>query len=103
MSENFAFGENKVDDCECPAVAAGCSLDNDLAIIAGEYDWKIEKKLEDSEFDAETYRNRRGIVDEENAKQCWLEVLEEIETDKSLEQAYEKGQKVAEDLGWLDE
>jgi hypothetical protein len=91
----FAFGLDEVDGCECPASRCGYSpKDADLSKkIAQEYDTILTDET----------GNYEGIVDEETAKEAWLEANEEISDGQAgVSAEAEVGAKIAEELGWLE-
>lgn len=99
----FAFGYNMVDDCPCPAMAAGYCPDNGVAItdVAEHYD----------EIAASQQPDVEGTISEELAKQYWQMAMEEIasiindETRSDYTREYHQGawtvgMEVAAELGW---
>jgi hypothetical protein len=90
----FAFGQNKVDHCECPARSAGFShseIDHpDMLDGIRYYDNQLRKETDLDE----------GIVSEETAKEAWLDAIESCEMKNMNESAY-RLEMVAEKLGWV--
>ena len=92
----FAFGDNRVDDCECPAVAAGFSPERDSHLLnfIAHYDAIAQ-------FNAK--KPSTGTLSEHNSKACWLHTIRELEKSRYLIdlQAADAGRAVAIELGWL--
>ena len=90
----FAYGYDTVDDCPCPALAAGFSpnsVDGSIE-IAEEYDEILKEK----------YEKHEGTVTEEQAKAAWFEAIEVFEkkNDTYYHGTVEVGEQIARELGW---
>jgi hypothetical protein len=97
----FAYGNNEVHDCECPAVSAGYSPTsvntNSSLTVACHFDYLVK------EMDLE---NKSKLLSEDEAKEVWERMLEEYE-EEVLEHGgsihvYEVAKDIAEKLGWDD-
>lgn len=96
QKRDFAFGDSIVDDCQCPALTAGRTMDHDSVIEPAEWYDNILGE----------YHARRGVVDEETAKTAWLQMIEDLEeyyVDYHGYSAFEatEAREIAEDLGWM--
>lgn len=96
---DFAYGQNHVDDCHCPAITAGFSP------TGTRKEDHIPGLLEAAEHYDSILSNRSGmrigIVDEATAQEAWIEMLE-----NALNQDWQRKHaalKVALELGWCDE
>jgi len=98
----FAYGENHVDSCPCPATAAGYSPTSNLLalLVAKQYDEQLKESSSDS-----------GTVDEETAKEAWKAAVEYYQrtADHPPKQEYKDwyqeradvGKEIARELGWM--
>jgi len=88
----FAFGKNKVNECECPALAAGFDPREQKAAeeVAVEYDGVCEL--------LRTGHDKYGKIQEKEAKEAWLRAVSGCPKDSGKRKV---GEKVAEKLGWL--
>ena len=88
----FAFGGNSYEGCYCPAIMAGFNPDSDDTLwVAEMYDEILAAELSLA----------NGTVDEETAKEAWLDAIDRLErADTTDEEALEAARKVAERLGW---
>jgi hypothetical protein len=97
--DDFAYGRNQVNDCHCPALAAGFNPENTSPDA-------IRGMLEATEHYDSILKNRSngertGVVDERTAQEAWIEMLEQ-----SLNRGWQRKNaalKVALELGWCDE
>lgn len=97
----FAYGNDEVDGCGCPAVEAGYSptgpeSDGSLT-LATHFDFLV-KEME--------LKNETNLLLEDTAKEVWKEMLEEYEKE-ILEHGgsvhvYEVAKDIAKQLGWND-
>lgn len=117
MSE-YAYGANEVEGVGCPATQAGFNptemfercYHRGYGRIGDQYDIYVGLALfEQHGGDPETLDDPvsfslsrkgfgKGHVDEETAKEAWLDAIEASNT----ELAFEAGRKVAKELGWLE-
>lgn len=92
----FAFGYDTVDDCPCPATAAGYNpmQGDDSTTVAEEYDDIIYEERDTAE----------GTVDAATAREAWLEAVRRIERRNSADDYWtdkaEVGREIAAELGW---
>lgn len=119
MMSDFAYGDNEVDGVGCPATQAGFNPTEmfercdhrGYGRIADQYDIYVELALfEEHGGDPESLDDpvsaslaRKGFgsghVDEETAREAWLDAIESSTSGL----ANEAGQEVAKELGWLSE
>ena len=95
-SRQFAFGMNEIDDCECPAVAAGHKpgLGNgDVTAVAEKYDEQVKNILIQKGRDVED----RGTVHADVAKKAWNDVIRVFEYDVVKRDV---AVRIAKELGW---
>lgn len=95
MSETqrqFAYGKDTIEDCACPAVAAGYSPGSgDVSTrVAEEYDDMVRTW---------GYANADSTLSEERAKKCWLAALERLENRGLYGQ--DVARDIAEELDWI--
>lgn len=104
--QQFAYGANTFDGCPCPATAAGYHPEeNRVTAMAERYDTVLQQSPSDN-----------GTVNEQLAKEAWLEALDywkqthhertqsEYCAEHAIEQseyAIEIGETIAKELGWL--
>jgi len=99
--QRYAYGDNTVGDCPCPAVAAGYNLDGDgSTAVAEQYDDFVRNRTPSDE----------GIVDADTAQDAWLDAVQFFErqaeraTDPDEQRHYqriaEKGRVIMNDLDW---
>jgi len=93
----FAYGYDTVDDCPCPAIAAGFNPSNDDSTEIAEYYDSILKQK---------YGNIQGTITEEQAKKAWFQAIEQWESKYEDNEAIgngpkEIGEQIAQELGWL--
>lgn len=95
-TNDFAFGRNCVDDCQCPAMTAGFNPDGTgvdhvpgLLEAAEWYDSLVAKDTGEME----------GVIAEGFAKEKWLEMMNEM---KEIDpEAYSAAENVAAYLDWI--
>lgn len=108
-NQEFAYGSNTVDGCDCPALSAGHDPETNLFAVE-DYDSAIR-----AQGVADT-----GTVAEETAKQTWLTLIDELKqilsgkyeadeltvaTPRTLREtrlALKQAEKIAHDLGWVE-
>jgi len=105
MGRDFAFGDNRVKSCDCPAAAAGFRPDNGghISHVADQYDSIVSTKVGVPE----------GVINESKAKEFWDKTLQSIRKKEEDEIAagneeaaewdrkcVEAGEKVKEELDW---
>lgn len=88
----FAYNQNRVGECECPAVAAGFDPeeDDEVRSAAARYDEQIWN-MEDVDSPC--------MVEEDVARKAWLAALDDMVSES---RKFEAGQKIAVKLGWLE-
>jgi len=94
--QEFAFGSNEVDGCECPAVAAGYRpgiVNNDVTEVASMYDKQVHDILQKEK---NSYK-RIGTVQPCFAKEAWDDVIGKFETGTVW---WHLAIDIAEQLGW---
>jgi hypothetical protein len=98
----FAYGANCIEDTPCPATAAGYNPDFPPdGQIAEEYDATVETRVGE----------RKGTIDEQTARECWLEAveisrarvenLEGCQLQCRARKITRVGGEIAEELGWV--
>lgn len=97
QNRQFAFGSNKIDNCACPALTAGMHPENNVRYpgILEAAEWYDEII---SDYHGVT--GFEGIVDENVAKDAWIEMIEQ-----ALERGTFEAQAaidVAVELSWID-
>lgn len=100
---DFAYGDNEIDGVGCPATQAGFNPTEMLErcdhrgymLIGVQYDTVIRFELLEERREPPDL----GHVDEETAKEAWLDAIEA----STSALASEAGQEVAKELGWLSE
>lgn len=94
--ETFAYGANKLDNCNCPAVQAGFDP------TSGHYTGHIPGILDAAEqYDAilsEREGTYDGLVPREVAKNAWLTMIDNCINEETKRMAT----KVAIELGWME-
>ena len=93
MSQNdtpdeFAFGDSQVDDCVCPVYAYQGSppREYNMVEIAECFDEKAR----------EMTGTRYGVIDQEEAKDVWVQVINEVEDQINFAQSEEEYQDYRE-------
>lgn len=93
--KKFAFGENERDGCECPALAAGMnpveSGDDHIPGLLGAAEW-YDGIVGDGNV------GWMGVVSEKEARDAWMQVIEESESKAEIHQA---AKEVAAYHDWL--
>lgn len=92
----FAFGTNSYQGCDCPTLRAGYQPER-METVIQEYD-----RLMASKQSVEA-----GIVDEETAKEVWLQMIWvmgdcEVAFARPVKEPLEHASRVARKLGWLE-
>jgi len=97
--KQFAFGENSIDGCKCPAVAAGYNLETEnrnIREVVAIYDKQVKMTLKKLQ--------NKGTVDANTAKDVWDDVILECRNLNHLSEAntmrHDIAVEVAEELGW---
>ena len=87
----FAFGDDCVEDCACPAVSAGYSPHKTAFLLefVEMYDDIVRDEIGTS----------FGLVPQSMAKNAWMRTISIYETDHP--QIARSGKQVADQLGWL--
>lgn len=101
-TREFAFGDDQVVDCQCPARRAGYepSEMDDSNDIANTFD-KLVRQDDDIETlrdDEHTYQ-ARGVIPEEVAREKWMAAISRLESQGFMRSA-EIGREIADELGW---
>ena len=89
--KRFAYGDDTVDDCPCPAVAAGYSPNSaDESTVSAEwYDEMVERLYPEED---------EGIISEEKAKEAWNKAINEMEIRE--DPAVETAKEIKNKLNW---
>lgn len=66
MAEQYAYGQNEVDGCVCPAVQAGFKPSGDVIQVAEWYDTLVRNQT----------GLEQGVISEEMAEQKWQEAIQ---------------------------
>lgn len=96
--QEFAYGKDTIQGCECPARAAGFApSDGDESIAVAEwYDCAV-KDVGNA--------NYSSIISEQEAKEAWLEMIDQMEKRTAsiykAERDLKVAREIAEELGWL--
>jgi len=97
---HFAYGDNSVDNCACPAIAAGYNPNcGDMSLkIAEKYDEILRRT-----------RSEEGTIEESVAKEAWLDAVDyfvreaeqsDVHTDH-YHDVVSVGRDIADEHGWL--
>ena len=96
--QQFAYGKDTIQGCECPARAAGFApSDGDESTAVAEWYDSAVKDVGNTHYSS--------IISEQKAKEAWLEMIDQME--KRVDSIY-KGERdlqiareIADELGWL--
>jgi hypothetical protein len=96
--QQFAYGKDTIQECKCPARAAGFApSDGDQSTAVAEWYDTTVKDVGNTSYDS--------IISEQEAKEAWLEMIDQME--KRVDGIH-KGERdlkiareIAEELGWL--
>jgi len=92
----FAYAKDRINGCECPAVAAGYqpSSGDDSLLVAETYDGIVRDR---------ELGSANCIIDEDTAKEAWLAAIEDIRErfPDDNHESITAAEDVAEELGWL--
>lgn len=95
-TDEFAFGRNSVEDCQCPAMNAGFNPDG---TGVDHVDGLLEAAEWYDNLVATETGEIKGTISEPFAKEKWLEMMDEME--ELDPEAYSAAEDVAEKLDWI--
>lgn len=108
IPDEFAFGDNMLGDCGCPAVVAGFNPSQDDSLVVAEFYDDVVRELgyanEDvdtsGKFKTKVYRNRQPIP-ADHAEEAWLEATEHVIDRYGEDSNFANvAVEIAETLGW---
>lgn len=73
--DRFAFGQNVVDDCTCPALEAGVQVTGEVESIVHIYDDKVR---------AQTL-HEQGTIPKKMARQFWQKAMDNYQNERKSE------------------
>lgn len=102
----FAYGDNLVDECPCPAVTADIGIGTDYwgdITITDSSVLRFADLYDEAVGELTSHNHDRGVIPEADARKAWLSVLDRARVSRPVkESTIEKGEEVARELGWLE-
>ena len=92
----FAYGENVVDGCECPAVAAGIDMDGGVSIGIEAAIWEYDKRSDEKDP-----QEAGGTQSSTQARQNWSVATGKVAADFGTgSEEHEEALEVLREVDW---